>query len=153
MLKAIRRFIDTLDEGSDHPGRIQRDDLHDAVAGLLHEMTRADLHERPEEKRAAIRAVAALFHLDEAAAVALVEDSAGRAQRFTSYFGPVALIKRHYGPAERIALIEHLWRIAYADGALDPYEDHYVRKIAHLLYVSNTDAMLARNRARPSAGT
>ena len=29
-----------------------------------------------------------------------------------------------------------------------PYEDHYVRKIAHLLYVPNTQSMLARNRAR-----
>jgi uncharacterized tellurite resistance protein B-like protein len=35
-----------------------------------------------------------------------------------------------------------------ADGRLDYYEDHYVRKIAHLLYVPNTDSMLARNRAR-----
>ncbi|MGQ0752347.1 MAG: TerB family tellurite resistance protein [Betaproteobacteria bacterium] len=40
-----------------------------------------------------------------------------------------------------------MWRIAYADGKLDPYEDHYVRKIAHLLYVPNTECMLARGRA------
>jgi len=26
--------------------------------------------------------------------------------------------------------------------------DHYVRKVAHLLYVPNTQTMLARNRAR-----
>ena len=38
--------------------------------------------------------------------------------------------------------------VAFADGQLNLYEDHYVRKIAHLLYVSNTESMLARNRAR-----
>ena len=54
-------------------------------------------------------------------------------------------------PLERVRLIEHLWSVAYSDGGLDPYEDHYVRKIGHLLYVSNTDIMLARNRARSRA--
>ena len=49
---------------------------------------------------------------------------------------------------ERVRLVEHLWRVAFATGGLDPHEDHYVRKIAHLLYVPNTDSMLARNRAR-----
>ena len=49
---------------------------------------------------------------------------------------------------ERIRLIEHLWRISFADAQLNLYEDHYVRKIAHLLHVPNTDSMLARNRAK-----
>ena len=50
---------------------------------------------------------------------------------------------------DRIRLVEHLWRVAFSDGQLNLYEDHYVRKIADLLYVSNTESMLARNRARP----
>ncbi|MEK6594039.1 MAG: TerB family tellurite resistance protein [Pseudomonadota bacterium] len=53
-------------------------------------------------------------------------------------------------PEQRVLLIELLWRIAYADGKLDPYEDHYVRKIAHLLHVPNTQRMLTRGRARPA---
>ena len=65
----------------------------------------------------------------------------------TSYYGPVSAIKREFDLPRRILLIEHLWHIAYADGKLDPYEDHYVRKIAHLLYVPNTECMLARGRA------
>ena len=71
-----------------------------------------------------------------------------RARHLTSYFAPVSVIKRDFTPAQRVRLIEHLWRIAHADGRLDQYEDHYVRKIAHLLYVPNTQSMLARNRAR-----
>ena len=49
---------------------------------------------------------------------------------------------------QRIRLIEHLWRIAYAHGQLDLHEDHFVRKIAHLLYVPNTQCMLARSHAQ-----
>jgi uncharacterized tellurite resistance protein B-like protein len=51
---------------------------------------------------------------------------------------------------QRIALVEHLWRIAFANGHLDRDEDHFVRKIAHLLHVPNTQCMLARSRARGS---
>jgi uncharacterized tellurite resistance protein B-like protein len=39
--------------------------------------------------------------------------------------------------------------VACADGPLDAHEDHCVRKIGHLLYVTNTDILLARSRARP----
>lgn len=149
MLKALKTLFDDLGGESAAPGTLERRDLHDAVAGLLHEMMRSDLQERAEEAAAAATAMRALFGLGEAEARALVERAGERARRFTSYFGPVSLIKRHYGQAERLALVEHLWRIAYADGGLDPHEDHFVRKVAHLLYVSNTDAMLARARARP----
>ena len=120
--------------------------LQVAVAGLLHEMIRADLHERPEESGTAVAALGAMFDLPDRDARALLDDAA--AHRFTSYFAPVSTIKRLLSMESRIALIEHLWRVAFADSNLDTYEDHFVRKIAHLLYVSNTDAMLARQRAR-----
>jgi len=38
--------------------------------------------------------------------------------------------------------------VAFADDELDVYEDQFVRKIADLLYVSNTECMLARQRAK-----
>jgi len=41
--------------------------------------------------------------------------------------------------------------VAYADGGLDQYEDHLVRKLSHLLYVPHVQGMLARQRARGAA--
>lgn len=122
--------------------------LQVAVAGLLCEMIRADLTEKAEESGTAIVALMALFDMPDRDARALL-DEAG-AHRFTSYFGPVSVIKRMLPMESRIALVEHLWRVAFADSDLDTYEDHFVRKIAHLLYVTNTEAMLARQRARKS---
>ena len=99
--------------------------------------------------------LAQLFGLSMEECAAVLAEGREKAQHLTSYFGPVAVIKRDMAQHERGRLIEHLWKVAYADGGLDPYEDHYVRKIGHLLYVSNTDIMLARNRrarARTSTG-
>jgi uncharacterized tellurite resistance protein B-like protein len=123
--------------------------LQVAVAGLLREMIRVDLNEKREELGTAVVALMALFDLPDRDARALLEEAG--AHRFTSYFGPVSIIKRMLPMESRIALVEHLWRVAFADSDLDTYEDHFVRKIAHLLYVTNTEAMLGRQRARKAA--
>ena len=120
--------------------------LHLAVAGLLHEMMRADLKETAEERQAMHNALATVFGLDADAVKSVLDQVA--AHRFTSYFGPVSTIKRMLSQDQRCALVEQFWLVAFSDGALHDYEDHFVRKIAHLLYVSNTDCMLARQRAK-----
>ena len=74
--------------------------------------------------------------------------SSGRAQKLTSFYASLTVIKREFSLEDRILLFEYLWRITFADGQLNLYEDHYVRKIAHLLHAPNTQSMLARNRAR-----
>ena len=66
----------------------------------------------------------------------------------TSYFEAVTLINRHFDQDRKIELIEHLWRLAYADAALDLQEDHLVRKLSELMYVPHVQCMLARQRAR-----
>jgi uncharacterized tellurite resistance protein B-like protein len=145
MLRALRNLFE--DAPAQDPPH-ERRHLHAAVASLLHEATRVDLEQAAAERAAAERALADLFGLGADEAAAVLAEGSERAQHLTSYFGPVSVIKRDFSPAQRVRLIEHLWLIAHADGRLDQYEDHYVRKIAHLLYVPNTQSMLARNRAR-----
>lgn len=151
MLRALKRLFDIGEENRSLP-EFERRQLHLAVATLLHESTRVDLNERPDEYAAAQRALGSLFSLTESECVALLAEARGKARQLTSYFGPVSAIKRDFSLPERVIFVEHLWRVAYADGALDPYEDHYVRKIAHLLYVPNTQCMLARGRAAKHRG-
>ena len=129
------------------PG-FERRHLQVAVAALLHEARRADYHAGDDEYAVAQQALAELFGLSAEPCAAILEEGRERAEQLTSFYAPVTIIKRDFSLEQRVRLVEHLWRIAYANGNLDPYEDHYVRKIAHLLYVPNTQSMLARNRAR-----
>ena len=126
----------------------ERGQLYLAVAVLLHEAARVDLNESPKELAACRLAIAELFGLPPEKCETILIEGREKAKRLTSYFATVSVIKREFSLAERVSLIEHLWRVAYADSQLDYYEDHYVRKIAHLLHVPNTQAVLARNRAR-----
>ncbi len=47
-------------------------------------------------------------------------------------------------------MVEMLWQVALADRRLDKHEDHLVRRIAELLYVSHSDLIRIRNRVRPA---
>lgn len=146
MLGRLKGLLAGLAEKPVGGGEPERRQLELAVAGLLHEMMRADMKERAEEHGAMQSALQALFDMDPAAADSVIAHAGNH--RYTSYFGPVGVIKRLLGLEQRTALVEHLWHVAFADNELDPYEDHFVRKIAHLLYVPNTEAMLARQRAK-----
>ena len=148
MLRAIKRMFDAGQADTSSVPAYERRQLQLAVAVLLHEARRADYAEGGDESGAAELALAEIFGLEPRESAALLEEGRSRAQQLTSFYAPVSVVKRDFSLPERIRLVEHLWRVAFADGQLNPYEDHYVRKIAHLLYVPNTESMLARNRAR-----
>jgi uncharacterized tellurite resistance protein B-like protein len=149
MLKAIKRVFDAAQGDTRAVSAQERRQLQIAVAVLVHEARRADYVEGDEESDTAELALVEIFGLERHESAALLEQGRARAQQLTSFYAPVSVVKREFSLPDRIRLVEHLWRVAFADGQLNLYEDHYVRKIAHLLYVPNTQSMLARNRARP----
>ena len=61
-------------------------------------------------------------------------------------------IKDGFEPEERVALIEMLWEVAYADGRLHDYEASLIRRITGLLYVSDRDSGEARKRVMARLG-
>ena len=146
MLKALKKLFE--DAGAENLTSLEIRNLDLAIACLLHESGRVDLAEDVQEHVSAKDALMQMLGTSEAESEKLLEQGREKAKHLTSYFSPVSVIKRDFSLEQRVQLIEHLWRIAYANGKLDPDEDHYVRKIAHLLYVPNTQTMLARSRAR-----
>ena len=52
---------------------------------------------------------------------------------------------------ERVKLVEQLWRIAYADGVIDKYEEAAIRKASELLYVSHSDFIRAKFAAEAAS--
>ena len=52
---------------------------------------------------------------------------------------------------ERVAVIEMLWDVVFADGRIDDYEAALARRVAGLLQISDRDHAEARRRARERA--
>lgn len=146
MLKRLAKLLSPSHEVS--APAIDQHGLEHAVATLLYEMTRMDSEVKAVDLDVARAALAELFGLEAQQATALLDESAHKVGRLTSYFAQVSVINRRFDMAQRIRFIEYMWRVAYADGGLDPYEDHLVRKLSNLLYVPHVQCMLARQRAR-----
>jgi uncharacterized tellurite resistance protein B-like protein len=58
------------------------------------------------------------------------------------------LINDSYDYEQKIELIENMWRIAFSDKRLDKYEDHLIRKVSELIYVSHSDFIKTKLKIR-----
>ena len=106
-----------------------------AVATLLAEIAWAD-HEVDSSERTAIRRMLAnAYGLDPESAQALVAQAERAVEEAVSLHEFTSRLNEELSPAEKVEIIEMLWRVAFADGRLDKYEEHLVRKAADLLYV------------------
>ncbi|MGI9451882.1 MAG: TerB family tellurite resistance protein [Geminicoccaceae bacterium] len=61
-------------------------------------------------------------------------------------------IKNGFDHDERIAIIEMLWEVAYADGELHDHEASLIRRITGLLYVPDRESGEARKRVLTRLG-
>jgi uncharacterized tellurite resistance protein B-like protein len=57
-------------------------------------------------------------------------------------------INNEFSREEKIAVLETVWRIIYVDGQLEKHEDHFVRKLTHLLRLSHKEMIDAKLKAR-----
>ena len=76
----------------------------------------------------------------------MLAEAEAAADRTHQLYPFTRLAVERMSPEQRVRLIEMLWEVAYADGVLDPEEDALVRRIAGLIYVSDTDRGAARLR-------
>ena len=121
-------------------------DLRLSVAILLLEAARQDDVFEPRERAAIENLLKQRFDLSDAECQSLMQAAHARADALVQLHGHTSAIAAQMSPQERIGLIEMLWDVAYADGVLDPEEDLLIRRIAGLIYVSDRDRVLARQR-------
>src|SRR5690606_9528153 len=140
-------FERSLQPGSDHAHGTDR--LHLACAALMVELTVADTATDSREKTKMREVLRRQFKLDDAALEELWELAQTEARDATSLYQFTTLINERYDYSAKTALLEHLWEVAYADGRIDPHEEHLIRKLADLLYLSHGDFIRAKLRGRP----
>ena len=66
----------------------------------------------------------------------------------TSLYEFTRQINDEFTVQEKFNLITGMWRIAFADGDLDKYEEYMIRKVADLIYVAHGDFIRAKQVAR-----
>jgi len=149
MRRKLKELVDRLvgrSEASAEPGK-RAADLRHATALLLFEVARMDQKVESVERALVERLLHEQYGLDEPALHELMVEAEQSAGAATSYHPFTSELRASLTLAEKVALIEQMWAVALADGELDMHEEHLIRKVAGLLYVSHQQFIAAKHRA------
>lgn len=118
-----------------------------AVAALLFEISKADHDVHEEERKAMVAAVGTVCALEDDDIASLLETADGAVEEAVSLYDFTSVVNEHLDRDKKYELLLLLWRVAYADGRLDRYEEYYIRKITDLLHLSHRDFIRAKHAA------
>ncbi len=137
MLKAIQKYFDSFIT-TESEVDVQHQ-LKLASTALLIEMMLQD-HEVAEQEIIAIKkAIQEAFKLTENESQTLYVLAETEQRNATDYHQFTRLIAQNYTADQKLQVIKNLWQVAYADGRLDSLEEHMLRRISDLIYVSHSD--------------
>ena len=122
-----------------------------ASAVMLIEVMRADSHFHAAERRAVIDALRAKFALADDEIERLIELAEQALREATDWFEFTSHINAHFDMDAKIRMVEHMWRVAYADGHLGEHERHTLWRLSDLLHVPHAAYINAKLRARDAA--
>ena len=88
------------------------------------------------------------FQINEDEIDELIDLAKENVEDSTSLYEFTRDINDTFDAAERVKLIESMWKIAYADGNIDKYEEHIIRKVSNLIYVAHSDFIKAKLLAK-----
>ena len=117
-----------------------------AIAALLVEAAHADHEYLDTEKDMIDRVLAERFSLGAEAAAKLRAEGETAQREAVDLVSFTRVIKDAVPIEDRIEVLEAIWRVIYADEDRDHREAALIRRLAGLLYISDRDAGLARQR-------
>ncbi|MGP5326876.1 TerB family tellurite resistance protein [Vreelandella titanicae] len=110
-----------------------------ATAALLCEIVRADYDTTNEELAALRLMLTERYRLSASDVEELMALAQAEVDEAVDHYQFVSLIKEHYNYDQRCELVAQMWQLAWADGNVDPLEEHRIRRLADLLHVSHSD--------------
>ena len=138
----INKIKDLISNFSSKEEIIEESDLsslNNACAALLVEIAFADKDFDETEKQALKQALIQTYGISESEIQEIIEDAETTVDESTSLYGYTRIVNDEFGYEDKLNLLKNLWKVAYADGYLDKYEEHIIRKISDLIHISHSD--------------
>jgi len=148
MLRKLTALFDSAFAQDNEDSQAREHGLRVATALLLIEVARADYADDLAEDATMLASLKQFFALDNSEAALLLEEARSTADKAVELQQFTRRLHGELSVTEKQRVVEMLWQVAMADQKLDKHEDHLVRRIADLLYVSHSDVIRIRNRVR-----
>jgi uncharacterized tellurite resistance protein B-like protein len=143
MLGKLLRLVKEPDEAPDQERLVML-----AAAALLLEVAWADHDISDEELDLVRRQLCRQFHLSTDEVSSIVTESKQHHEDSVGMHSYTQTINGVWDEPRKFDLIVALWQLALSDDELNRYEEHIIRRIAELLYVSHDRFIAAKLRAK-----
>ncbi len=147
MIKLIEKMFESV-SNTDNQVALSQQELNVATAALLIEVAVIDQDFDQSEQQQLQKLLMAECELTDTEAATLIEEAKEASANSSSLYDFTQLINRHCDYQQKLSLVSGLWKIAYADGELDKYEEHIIRRITDLIHVSHRDFIQVKIQVR-----
>jgi len=151
MLTKLKSLFEALTapsaQGSDVSPLADAEKIQFAAAVLLVEVMMADHHVDESEIQRLLESLQRLFPITQEQSQELMQLATVKHEKLVSLHDMTQILNASKNQDLKKKLIFAMWSIALADENKDKYEEHLIRKVADLLYVSHADFIQARLRA------
>ena len=152
MLKAITSFFENHFSEEDDEHHHSANKLQLASAALMIELCKSDQEIDETETTKLVQILKERFELEQDDLDELITLAKEDVREATSLYQFTSLMNEHFNYGEKVQLVMNMWEVAFADGKIDRYEEHLIRKVAELLYLDHKDFILSKQRAREASG-
>jgi uncharacterized tellurite resistance protein B-like protein len=143
---AVKRFVENLSGAEGLAREFDEDDYRLAAAALLIHVANADGRIDLAERRKLQRIIKERFGFDAASAANLIAAAEQSDREAVDFYHFTSVLKRALDEVGRLKMVEKLWEIAFADGAVDELEENTIWRIAELLGVTGRDRVWLRQK-------
>ena len=147
MLQHFKKLmVFSSDESVSNP-QSEAEKIHLAAAVLLVEVMMADHEVKDEEVSQIIKVLETLFGVKKEQSTLLINEARQRHEELVSLHEMTSIINEQRDQELKRKLIFAMWCISFVDDDKDKYEEHLIRKVADLLYLSHSEFIQARHKA------
>ena len=145
MLDKLKSFFEL---NQDDGALASEEQLRLACAALMIEVATVDSHFDDEELGVLQTELKKQFGLSASECEELTNAAALERNDATSLHQFTRLVHEQCDPQTKYQLVRSMWQVAMADGLIDKYEEHLIRRAADLLYLSHSDFIRAKHEAK-----
>ena len=149
----IKKIKDLLSSFSDKEKSIDEEKislLDKTCSALLIEVAFADKIFNDSELVSLKNSLKETYNLQDDIINELIDDAEKTVEESTSLYEYTRVVNDEFTYTDKLELLSGLWKLALADGSLDKYEDHLIRKISDLMHISHSDFIKIKLESRDS---
>ena len=147
-MNLIKNIFSNRKNNSDNENHINSIRVELAYAALLIEVVKSDYEIDERESKKVLEILNKKLNSNYDDLHQIMELAKNKSDEATSLYEFTRLINDEYVYEEKVEMIESMWNIAFSDQRLDKYEDYLIRKIAELTYVSHSDFIKSKLKAK-----